>query len=108
MDEMQKALDLWEGGIRATGGAIVPEKSYWCLIDFIWNGSKWIYRHIQDCPGSLHIKSISDDSRVQLERCEPEMAKETLGGFLAIDGNNKEQIIHLTKKATEFADCIRV
>jgi hypothetical protein len=25
---MQQALDLWEGGIRATGGAIVPEKSH--------------------------------------------------------------------------------
>jgi hypothetical protein len=22
---MQQALDLWEGGIRATGGAIVPK-----------------------------------------------------------------------------------
>jgi hypothetical protein len=29
-----QALDLWEGGIRATGGAIVPEKSHWYLIDF--------------------------------------------------------------------------
>jgi hypothetical protein len=29
---MQQALDLWEGGIRATGGAIVPEN--WYLIDF--------------------------------------------------------------------------
>jgi hypothetical protein len=108
MAEMQKALDLWEGGIRATGGAIVPEKSYWCLIDFVWNGSKWDYRHIHDCPGEIYIKSITDDSRIKLERCEPEAAKETLGGFLAIDGNNKEQIIHLTKKAQEFADCIRV
>jgi hypothetical protein len=33
---MQQALDLWEGGIRATGGAIVPEKSHWDLIDFKW------------------------------------------------------------------------
>jgi hypothetical protein len=31
---MQQALDLWEGGIRATSGAIVPEKSHWYLIIF--------------------------------------------------------------------------
>ena len=106
MEEMQRALNLWEGGIRATGGAIVPEKSYWCLIDFLWNGSKWIYRHIQDCPGDIFIKNINDDTRVKLERCESEEAKETLGGFLAIDGNNKAQVAHLTKKAKEFADCL--
>jgi hypothetical protein len=37
---MQQALDLQEGGIRATGGAIVPEKSHWYLIDL--SGSKEI------------------------------------------------------------------
>ena len=26
--EMQDMVDMWEGGIRATGGAIVPEKSH--------------------------------------------------------------------------------
>jgi hypothetical protein len=33
--KMQSALDQWEGGLKATGGALVPEKSYWYLIDFI-------------------------------------------------------------------------
>jgi hypothetical protein len=32
--DMQKGLDLWEGLLKATGGALVPEKSYWYLIDF--------------------------------------------------------------------------
>jgi hypothetical protein len=26
---IQTAADLWEGAIRATGGAIVPAKSFW-------------------------------------------------------------------------------
>ena len=38
---MQQALDLSEGGIRATGSAIVPEKSHWYLIA-IKSGSKEI------------------------------------------------------------------
>jgi hypothetical protein len=31
---MQAAMDTWEGGLRATGGALEPEKSFrfWCLI----------------------------------------------------------------------------
>jgi hypothetical protein len=35
MKEMQNVIDHWEEGLRATGGAIVPKKSYWYLIDWI-------------------------------------------------------------------------
>ncbi|CAJ1955058.1 unnamed protein product, partial [Cylindrotheca closterium] len=34
---VQEAATLWAGGIRATGGAINPEKSFWWLIDFEWD-----------------------------------------------------------------------
>jgi hypothetical protein len=39
--EMQQALDHWEGGLKATGGALVPSKSYWYLINFVWTGEHW-------------------------------------------------------------------
>ena len=32
--EMQQVVDRWEGSVRATGGALVPSKSYWYLLDF--------------------------------------------------------------------------
>jgi hypothetical protein len=32
--EMQQVVDTWEGGLRASGGALVPVKSYWFLIHF--------------------------------------------------------------------------
>ncbi len=31
---LQGAVDLWEGSLKATCGAIVPEKTFWYLIDF--------------------------------------------------------------------------
>ena len=34
--EMQNIMDTWEGGIRATGGALKPSKSHWYLVDFKW------------------------------------------------------------------------
>ena len=37
MREMQVVVDRWEGGLRATGGALVPSKSYWYMIDFKWS-----------------------------------------------------------------------
>jgi hypothetical protein len=51
MQEMQQAIDHWEGGLRATGGALVPEKSYWYLIDFVWTGEKRWYATKEDIPG---------------------------------------------------------
>jgi hypothetical protein len=33
---MQAAMDTWEGGLRDTGGALEPEKSFWYLIQFFW------------------------------------------------------------------------
>jgi hypothetical protein len=34
-EQMQLTVDEWEGGLRATGGALDPKKSHWYLIDFI-------------------------------------------------------------------------
>lgn len=107
MVEMQTVIDHWEGGLRATGGAIVPKKSYWYLIDWIWEKNRWRYATIEDIPGDLTIRDTCGSKRVTLKRYNPEIAKETLGVFLAMDGNNKEQIIKLRQKTQEFADQIR-
>jgi hypothetical protein len=63
--EMQEVVDCWEGGLRATGGALVPSKSYWYLLDFKWRHGKWLYPWIQDIPGNIYIQD-SDGSRVML------------------------------------------
>jgi hypothetical protein len=40
-EQMQLAVDEWEGGLRATGGALDPKKSHWYLIDFVWQFGEW-------------------------------------------------------------------
>ena len=107
MKEMQSVIDHWEGGLRATGGAIVPKKSYWYLIDWIWEKGKWRYAQINDIPGNLTIRDTCGTRRVILQRYNPDIAKETLGVYLAMDGNNTEEIKNLRKKTQEFADQIR-
>jgi hypothetical protein len=32
--EMQDMLDLWDGLLRATGGALEKQKSYWYMLDY--------------------------------------------------------------------------
>jgi len=50
---MQAALALWEQGLCMTRGALVPEKSFWYLIDFQWWGSQWRYAKYPVEPGTL-------------------------------------------------------
>ena len=105
--EMQQCVDHWEGGLRATGGALVPSKSYWYLIDFIWDGKKWKYATKEDIPGDISIRTVDGTDRVNLTRYDVDHAEETLGVYLAMDGNNKAECAALRKKANNYADCIR-
>ena len=57
--EMQDVINTWEGGLRASGGTLVPSKSYWYLIHFTFRNNKWEYDSIDDSPGSLTIRDVS-------------------------------------------------
>jgi len=55
LKQMQLVIDHWEGGLQATGGAIVSRKSYWYLIEWIWERGKWRYATQADIPGNLTV-----------------------------------------------------
>jgi len=48
---LQESVDTWERGLNATSGAIVPEKTFWFLIDFAWKAGQWRYKSIDESPG---------------------------------------------------------
>ena len=60
LKQTQTVINHWEGGLRATGGAIIPKKSYWYLIDWIWNRGKWRYATKEDIPGDLTIQDTCE------------------------------------------------
>jgi hypothetical protein len=43
---MQAVMDTREGGLRATSGALKPEKSFWYLISFQWIQGIWRYKTV--------------------------------------------------------------
>ena len=104
---MQQVVDTWEGGLRASGGTLVPSKSYWFLIHFIFDRNKWRYARLNECPGNVTIRDIIGHDRVELEQLDVHNAKETLGVFIAMDGNQREQTKSLRSKANRWADKIR-
>ena len=104
--EMQAMLDTWEGGIRATGGAIVPEKSHWYLVDFKWQNDVWRYATIDETPAELDVRDFNGQ-RKKLERLAVHEAQRTLGVRLAPDGNSASEFEYLLGKAKEWGERIR-
>jgi len=47
-NKMQQSLNLWVGLLCAMGGALVPKKCFWYLLDLKWESGKWIYVNHQD------------------------------------------------------------
>jgi len=53
---MQRSITNWEGLLRTTGVALVPEKCFWYLIDQTWSDGKWMYS--QNKTTSANIKVV--------------------------------------------------
>jgi hypothetical protein len=74
---MMELFTHWEGGVKATGGALRPDKSYWWLLDFRWTSSKWVYRKTAEMPGELTVLDANGNV-APLKRLEPHQAEKTL------------------------------
>ena len=86
LGQFQNAMDCWEGGLRASGGALVPEKSFWYLIDWSWKGDHWSYKQIDELPGEISVRTTDRQTRQKLRWINPDHAELTLGVYLAMDG----------------------
>jgi hypothetical protein len=99
---MQAAMDTWEGGLRETGGALEPEKSFWYLILFCWNNGQWDYVSNKDKPASISVRNHAGD-RVELERLEVTEARKTLVVNTAPTGENTAQFEHMLEASQKWA-----
>lgn len=105
---MRWCVQLWEETLRATGGALViAEKSYWYMIKFIYHNDHWHYATQQEAPGEIFVKDHSGQHQL-LTRLVPKEARETLGTWIAMDGNQKQQIRALQKKIDKWHDQVRL
>lgn len=107
MQGLQEFATNWDDALYITGGAIVPEKSHWTMISLTWKNDKWIYQSKEDLPGDIMLKDPMSRIPKPIKRLKPHKAEETLGVYLAGDGNNKQQIGKLLKKSQVFAQCVK-
>eukprot|EP00978_Attheya_sp_CCMP212_P042437 scaffold258556_cov28-Attheya_sp.AAC.1 len=88
----QAAVDTFVEGMRATGGQVRPDKCWWYQIEFVWTqGGRWKYKQATDCPLDLHVRD-GNHQQVPIDQLDPSTAAETLGVWLAPDGNNKTAV----------------
>ena len=106
LHDMRRFVTHWEGGLRATGGALRVDKSYWYLIDFQWKSNAWHYVSKDDLPGDIQVRD-ADGKTKTLPRLEPHEANETLGIYIAMDGNTRKQVEKLRTKAEDYAENVR-
>ena len=106
-DDAQKAIDSWEGGLKATGGAIRPDKSFVYPISFAFKPSgEYYFEKVEDMEHTLTVRN-HEDTREELELVDAHVGKETLGMFLAPDGNMDSQFKALKKKVDKWTASIR-
>ena len=104
LPSVQSALDLWSGGISATGGAINPAKSFWWLIDFKWRPASgtWVFRRKAAMPGDLTLQGPTG-LWATLRRLQPDEAERTLGVMMAPLETGAAQHLALREKAKDWA-----
>ena len=106
IQEAQEALDMWNGVLNATGGELVPEKSYWYYIDFVFNNNGTArYKTIKELPGKLYLTNGKE--KCEVNRKEVTESRKSLGTHFPPNGSNKNNISYFRKKAELWADRIR-
>jgi hypothetical protein len=106
MQKMQETIDRWEGGLKATGGAIVPGKSFVYPIVFEFDAQgRWSYQKTDDIDFNFTVCDHNDE-RQPLDQLEADQGQCTLGVHLAPDGNNKAAVDYLMHKSEQWKDMI--
>ena len=105
--EMQEAINRWEGGLKSTGGAIVPHKSWVYPLDFVFdNTGEAHYKNPADINQEFTVLD-NNDIRNNLQVIKAAEGKETLGVILAPDGNTEDAFKELCNKAKKWKACIK-
>jgi hypothetical protein len=103
LQETQEALTLWEGLLTATGGALAPEKSYWYLVEVIWDKGKWSFAKARHQPFQMYLQQGNTLNK----RLEVYEAKKALGIMMQPDGKMTDEVTLLTQKVQEWCDGVR-
>ena len=105
LHHMQQALDLWEGLIKNSRGALAVNKCRWWGVDFVWNNGYQRYKTSTELQGELSAIDTHGECDV-VEQLAVSESYKTLGVLLTANGNQKDEIKYLHDTTKEWADRI--
>jgi len=100
VSQMQKSINTWAGLLRATGGALVPEKCFWYYIHNTWYNGKWQY--VTNPKHQTLMVPNDNSTAIPIPELLPSEARRTLGIRLAPDGNNQDELQYLIETARSW------
>ena len=106
VNTIQDTILTWQGLLRATGGALVPEKCSWWLLGFWWDNGQWKYHTKGTLPAEVRLVNEEGDLEA-IKRLEPSEATKVVGLFQAMDGNMTAQFEDLEQRATKWGKAIK-
>ena len=107
LSRAQAMLDLWNGLLHSTGGALVAHKSHWHWIAFQWNGKQWVYQDPPPSFNNLTILNYDTGQREPLLLLPHHEGRRTLGVHLRPDGSDDATFQALLSKSTAWASRLR-
>ena len=96
---LQTSVDDWQGYLKATGGALVPWKSFWHWIDFDWKDGNWSYADTSETPFEFKMTD-ADGHRTTIDLVHHDEGRKTLGTFIAPSGSWNTAIEKIVEKVT--------
>jgi len=104
LQTLQHNLDIWQGGIEATVGALSLDKCSWSSLFYYFKAGKWKLHSSQTYPATL---TICDGLQLPPLKCyEPDEVVKVVGIHQSLLGSMKVQIASLTKKSDAWATAI--
>jgi hypothetical protein len=100
LGKLLRSVTRWEGLLKATGGAIAPEKSFWYGMTWILKHGKWRPTNIQE--GHLLVADSNGQLQV-LQQREINDAQRTLGVHIDPMGTSQAEFDYLRAAATSWA-----
>lgn len=105
LQSMQEVINQWSELMKVTGGQIAAEKSWWYLVDIVWQQGKWV---AADAEFDLPLTTPSPEGPIALKHLPCDVASEMLGIFMAPKGNHEKMLHTLRKKSLEWASQIKM
>ena len=105
-EAMQEVISTWSRNLATTGGAIVPEKSYWYPVDFKWRQGEWKYKTRNEFDIEMYIPDPLTGEDKSLDKLDITEARKALGVMVRHDGVQKDSAEFLRQKAAKWAKCV--